>query len=321
MKTLYLHIGTPKTMTTAIQGFCTDNYDVLSSKGYAYPSFPYRYPNVGERRNAHFLIDYKPTTAQPTDFEKSDEVWKEAFAKIYELWENHDNIILSDEAIWNFGCRMDYRVWKKLKAESEAGNFTVKVIVYFRRQDEFMFSWWNQQVKEGMHGNSVLNWAEMAEKKAYIQLDYYGILENIASYVGKENIMVRLFDRSKFFGGTIYADFMHCIGLEFTDEYEIKAEVRNISLTKNNIEIKRMLNSLPGLDNKSNVMFRKVLSGAFLHIIQRIRRPICFLQRNWQNLWHNMKMETKRSQRNIWTEFLCFLWTRQMKNGHQKMKR
>ena len=33
-KTLYLHIGTPKTATTAIQMFCEVNQSVLNEKGY-----------------------------------------------------------------------------------------------------------------------------------------------------------------------------------------------------------------------------------------------------------------------------------------------
>ena len=34
MKTLYLHIGTPKTGTTSIQHFCYDNMNRLSEEGY-----------------------------------------------------------------------------------------------------------------------------------------------------------------------------------------------------------------------------------------------------------------------------------------------
>ena len=36
MRTLYLHIGTPKTATTSIQMFCVDNESVLKKLGYSY---------------------------------------------------------------------------------------------------------------------------------------------------------------------------------------------------------------------------------------------------------------------------------------------
>ena len=35
MKTLYLHIGSPRTGTTSIQHFCHVNKDVLEEKGYS----------------------------------------------------------------------------------------------------------------------------------------------------------------------------------------------------------------------------------------------------------------------------------------------
>lgn len=260
MKTLYLHIGTPKTATTAIQSFCIENQEILNQKGYYYPQYPYEYPNVKNSRNAHFLIAFKHNKDKNRNYEESEQVWEEGFTKIYDWFENHDHVILSDEAIWNFGYRDQSRVWRRLKEESEKGGFVIKVIVYIRRQDEYLFSWWNQQIKEGMHPNSVLTWDKMVETKSYIQLDYEKMIENIAAFIQKENITVRLFDRNQFYGGSIYADFMNCIGLEYTDEYRVEVEMKNISLTKNNNELKRIINALPGLDDKTNRLFRKYLS-------------------------------------------------------------
>ena len=40
MKTLHVHIGTPKTATTAIQHFCKENAKILAEKGFCYPIFP-----------------------------------------------------------------------------------------------------------------------------------------------------------------------------------------------------------------------------------------------------------------------------------------
>ncbi len=59
MKTLYLHIGTPKTASSSIQTYCRANTDKLAEYGYIYPITPSLfYPNIGHRRNAHFLIGY-----------------------------------------------------------------------------------------------------------------------------------------------------------------------------------------------------------------------------------------------------------------------
>ena len=55
MKTLYVHIGTPKTGTSAIQELCTVNRNVLESKGYCYPDFKNYYAGYSKRRNGMFL--------------------------------------------------------------------------------------------------------------------------------------------------------------------------------------------------------------------------------------------------------------------------
>ena len=56
MRTLYLHIGTPKTATTSIQMFCVDNESVLKKLGYSYPILNFKFPKVEKRRNGHFLV-------------------------------------------------------------------------------------------------------------------------------------------------------------------------------------------------------------------------------------------------------------------------
>ena len=47
MPTLYLHIGTPKTGTTALQNFLPANEEVLEQHGICYPDFGFRYTGLG----------------------------------------------------------------------------------------------------------------------------------------------------------------------------------------------------------------------------------------------------------------------------------
>ena len=47
MRTLYVHIGTPKTATTSIQMFCVENQKVLNKQSYSYPLLDFVYPHVG----------------------------------------------------------------------------------------------------------------------------------------------------------------------------------------------------------------------------------------------------------------------------------
>lgn len=258
-KTLYLHIGTPKTATTAIQHFCRDNREAFHKYGYEYPMFEFEYANVGTWRNGHFLLGNINQAQGNRDFEAEERVFREAFGQIQEGFETYDSIILSDEGVWNHGFKFNSMCWDRLQRELEKDMFTVKVIVYLRRQDEFVYSWWNQIVKTGLRKTSVITWEEMTRRLPVVQLDYYGTLEKIAGIVGKENIIVRRFDRSRFAGQMIQADFLQAVGLEFSEKYQIQEEAANISLTKNCSEIKRILNSLPQLDQKGNDFFRAQL--------------------------------------------------------------
>ena len=253
MKTLYLHIGTPKTATSAIQYFCYKNQSVLAEKGYYYPLFDYVFPRVNRNCNAHFLLTYG----------NEYPYIEEGVKKIFDLFKTYDNIILSDEKIWNGGFY--YHCWEQLKENIIDKGICIKVIVYLRRQDEFLFSWWNQRIKAGKKNYSTITWDELVHTRPYIQLNYYESLEQIAAYVGKENIIVRVFDKKTFLNNdpnkTILADFVRSIGLEYTEDYTVTDLIRNPSLSKNNVEIKRILNMLPDVSSEENMFFRNIMVG------------------------------------------------------------
>ena len=260
MKTLYLHIGTPKTASTAIQSFCGANQEILNSHGYDYPDLGVRYPYIRWQRNAHFLVG--DLRGKERDLEKEEQLVAECFQKIYQSFQKYDNVVLSEERIWLEGIKSKEKIWKWIDRELKKGIFSVKVIVYLRRQDEFIYSRWNQQIKAAVglfSPNYVRKWEEMLEDLSVPSIDYYGILKRIEKYVGKENIIVRQFDRKKFVGGTIYADFLNAVGLAYSDDYTIEQDTENISLTKNNLEIKRIVNGLPGLNETSNKILRNCL--------------------------------------------------------------
>lgn len=146
-KTLYIHVGTQKTGTTAIQGFLTDNREILREKGYAYPIFPYYYPRVSEERNAHFLVGriLDENGNRCKDIEQKN--YREAMDYIVKLFEEVDYVVLSDEHIWQSTLRDYPFLWDDLKKESEKAGFRIKIIVYLRRQDDYAASLWNQIIK------------------------------------------------------------------------------------------------------------------------------------------------------------------------------
>ena len=261
MHRLYLHIGTPKTGTTSIQNFCHDNIDILHAYGYDYPDLPYRYTKANKLRNGHFLAGYLHDEEGNRDYEKEDRRIREAFANLKERFARYDHIILSDEGIWNRSLKEDCRIWQKVQEEVRTGDFAITVIVYLRPQYDYLYCWWNQRVKQGMCPEADLTWEEMLARDGVIELDYYNVLQHISEFVGKENIIVRIFDRKEFVDGSLYKDFVQCVGLPHREDYFLSKERHNTSLTRNNGEIKRILNELPNLDAQGNIWFRNVLSS------------------------------------------------------------
>lgn len=261
MNNLYIHVGTSKTATTSIQNFLLDNQKVLGQKGYHYPMFPYRYENISDKRNGHFLID-----AEETD-QKSG-VFREGMDKILELFQTYPNIILSDEGIWSSSYKRRMSMWKALKAEAKEHGFRVKIIVYLRRQDAYLVSSWNQAVKSGIgHGGSAgKKWEEYVDGRTYVRkMEYYNHLSKMSAFWGRKNLVIRRFEPKRFLGGSIYADFLDAVGLKLTDEFQIEKFVRNVRLEGNTLEIKRILNNMPGvIENYHSFFHHALLSYAEL---------------------------------------------------------
>lgn len=254
MKTLHVHIGTPKTGTTSIQNFCVDNEKLLEKQGYCYPLFPYSYKSVAKVRNGHFLFGMITDENGTRDKEKEAANYKGGMQKLHELFRTYDNIILSDEDIWRHMDQTKKTLMAELKEEADKSGFALHIIVYLRRQDKFMSSLWNQQIKQGTLTQYTFD-EYYAQVNREVRLDYYGKLEHLSSIVGKENITVRRFESNRFEGGNIYADFLSAIGLTLTGEYNIKQDILNTGLYGNTHEIKRLLNVFPEMKERSVRVF------------------------------------------------------------------
>lgn len=264
MKTLYVHVGTPKTATSAIQKFCCDNRAVLEAKGYCYPEFPWSYPPKSPNRNGLFLQSVIRDASGKRNTEEEKRRIREGLDIVSGKFEEYDCVVLSDEGLWQPMYDRRKTLWQELASEAEKSGFTVKAIVYLRRQDEFLSSWWNQLIKmrrpvPGRHYET-MTWEEYSENVPdSMQLDYYEALERISAVIGKENVIVRRFDKKSFYGGTIQADFLNCLGLEMTEDFRITKENVNMRLSGNMPEVKRILNTMPEMKAGENWFFWQAL--------------------------------------------------------------
>lgn len=258
MKTLYVHIGTPKTATTSIQMFCVDNEAVLKGKGYSYPILNFKFPKVEKRRNGHFLVGGLKKKDGSWDLERDEKMYQRGMDMVHEAFEKTENVILSDENLWNASGTKKFVFWNRLVEDSKEYGYQIKVIVYLRRQDELANSWLAQQVKEGWGNFRAVKWDNFWRSPKFLILDYASHIKKIANVVGAGNIIVRIFERDKFKGNdhSIYSDFLDAVGLEYTDEFRIVNQETNASITGNSQEIRRIMNTILPREGKERSAVR-----------------------------------------------------------------
>lgn len=260
MKTLYVHIETPKTATKAIQNFCWENPKVLEKYGYCYPDLHELCPWCTKVKNGHFLVNPFAIEEKEQRQRAEQELYRRGMDLVTALFCVYDNVILSDEGIYRDTYKRRRSLWQELKEDGEKYGFCVKVVVYLRRQDEWLVSVWNQNVKLGNESVSNKTWEEfIAQQGESRQLNYFKKLEFISDVLGKDHVIVRRYEPGYFYGGTIYEDFLHAVGLKFTEEYIISKEERNLSLTGNTQEIMRIINGVTRLDEEDMNFIRNIL--------------------------------------------------------------
>jgi len=104
MKTLYFHIGSPKTGTTSIQSFCADHRDILEEKGLCYPIMPFVYEHKSKRRNGLFLTS-KYVRDGVRDKEREKEIFQKGLNIIEKKFDTFDRVLLSDEGAYSMFFR------------------------------------------------------------------------------------------------------------------------------------------------------------------------------------------------------------------------
>jgi len=148
-----------------------------------------------------------------------------------EIISNQKDTLLSSEHLFWCGAKL-YQNLKSWGAD-------IKVIVYLRRQDYWGESMWNQAVKKGSYMMSKPCFEYMLDNNAVF--DYYARLQEIAEVIGKENIIVRIYENTE----NIFSEFFSIFGIMDLSEYRKDKYQANPSLSANYVEIKRIINGLP----------------------------------------------------------------------------
>jgi hypothetical protein len=222
MRKLYLHIGMPKTGSSAIQAFLLLNANELKKKGYYYPNdCKFEQPFQTSSGNASVLCEkFKENSLN------------EIITYLDDICYDSDCTVLSSEILYGAFRDQQELFFQSLK------NFDYRIIFYVRRQDNLYQSLFNQSVK---HSNTTdPNFASVLLRSC----DYSEILLRSLKYKTPEKILIRPYEQAQFEGGNIYSDFLKCIGLDWDDSFIRPDDYVNPSLNREALLFRIFLNQI-----------------------------------------------------------------------------
>lgn len=214
MNKVFIHIGPPKSGTSAIQKWLSDNRDYLNSKGVFYPEHELDENGVSSgnllsmfsQDGEDFILDDAKVSSLLEEFESS----------------KNDVLILSSEFFFK-------RMEQLAQAIPEA-----MFIGYLRFPLEVAESSYNQGVKR--HGQ-VHAFGLPATPRAY-QLE---ILDRLIKKIGRERFILRPYSKQCFKNGNLVEDFLSKVGIE---PINLDSPLVNTSYTLEGLEFKRWFNQL-----------------------------------------------------------------------------
>jgi hypothetical protein len=229
MKKIYLHIGMPKTGTTAIQLFLKDNERALKKHNIVFPQ-DYMNLNVKEEFElscgnlANFFMGFSNDNRA---------------LKIKELHDKYEqDIIISSERIWsNFATQGDdfLKTLKSICSDAE-----IIIIVYLRKQVDFFESMYLEEIKCWKEIRSIY---EIERNSNYsLQLEYVKLLAQLVELFGREQCNIRLYEKKEWKNQNLIEDFLDAIGIEDVNEFVFSSEKINFSLDKLASSLKRQIN-------------------------------------------------------------------------------
>lgn len=228
-KTLYLHIGLPKTATSYLQNLMSAHRGALREQGAWLPSRPiYAHRLAVETLND----DNRARQADVQSIQRIalDEVWADIDAALAD--EAVTSLILSSE----YFSRGSAAQAKTLIADRLG--IPARIVVFLRRQDYLTESGYNQDIK-AMGGRHPLHAPEYNER-----LDWDLMLDGWSNAFGRENIRAIGYDRAARDGAVQRSFFEAVDAAQILDDGDLETggERVNSSLPADLLEFKRLAN-------------------------------------------------------------------------------
>jgi hypothetical protein len=255
-KTLYIHFGTVKTGTTAIQRFLSSNDKILSKHGFHYPGtlrckdgshnplvwilyHKYCKMHLNIYSQPYVVLQNRLLTDLATEI---DSTFEHSILLSSEIL-----YLLSEEAIDEFLSLFDI--------------MTVKAIFYVRDLREVSISLAAQIVKlqESRTNDERISYIYDNHINHFFRC-YIRCIQFLERKIGKKNLIFRKYGTEYFKHGNIYDDVLDSIGINITDEFIKPDKLQNESLVYcESVYFKDLLNRLV-LRTPQNILVEQLLA-------------------------------------------------------------
>ena len=286
---IYIHIGHPKTGTSAIQALMHLNKDLLFKNKYIYTHCSdFSQPYQTSSGNASFIVQ--------NILENTPEIAAEIIEKSIKT--NYNQVFSSEMLSLLLLDRKKrdcfYKIFK---------NHRFKIIIYLRDQVQYTESIYAQTVR---NHNNVENIDDFFTNSKNINLfgsskyaisdeecNNYGIhnfsnmVIELVDDIGIKNVCLKLYEKEQFIGGNIYSDFLECIGLKLTEEYVMPQKYVNPSFNYDILQYRRyanMFNYDTDIDGNKNKINKLLLDYSSKKETLKNNNKLQLLTKNQQTL-------------------------------------
>ena len=264
---LYLHIGTEKTGTTSVQKFMSLNRALLQQAGVLYPISPGNENHLALTAVAKVQGNEVWDKLGIADREAAA-VFRRRFREKFAAELNTANcntVIMSGEHC-SSRLRKDEDV-KRLQEFLRQFFKPVFIVVYLRRQDDFLMSTHSTDVKNGSRRPLGIPDPE----EMHFRYDYWELLSKWAREFGREHIICRRYAKGMLNDDNIVSDFLQAVGIESNASFHWPGNM-NESLDADSLEFLRLLNThLRGTERLQRIVpiLQQISNGPLIDLPKR----------------------------------------------------
>lgn len=214
-RSLFLHIGSPKAGSTALQSFLISNRIALNGQDFQYQEMDtatkdwriHRGLTGGDIWNPIYPKEDGSLVLDATQFDMFELV----LALSVNQLKNYKSMILSNEFLYFIA--KDPKFWKLLKSFQEVMNVKIRIFLYLRSPFDFLQSWYSESIKRGF---TLDNFSDYLSNPNHIFDSVYSDLPSLISLAAENCFEFDIFNLSTI-GQNISSHFSQAIGFDLRD--------------------------------------------------------------------------------------------------------